>query len=67
MRFLLSHRLVLNTLRDYDDFPLSHRDISIPELHEKLAFDDQEQFVLILMMMPFKFALDLCELHIGVV
>lgn len=47
---------------DDDEFAFFDPDMSVPELHAKTAFDNEEQLVFVLMMVPHEFALKLHQL-----
>src|SRR4051794_36367946 len=58
----LGHWLVLHPARDDDEFSLFDPFVAVAELHAKAAFDDQEQFVFVLVVMEHEFALQFIEL-----
>src|SRR6185437_11385127 len=60
----LGHWLMLHPTRDHDEFSLFDPFVAVAELHAKAAFDDQEQFVFVLVVMKHEFALQFIELHV---
>ena len=48
---------VLDAARHDDEFALIHDGFAIAEFHAQSAFDDQEQLVFVVVMMPDEFAL----------
>lgn len=58
----LRHRAVLHAARDDQEFVFGQFYLAVPELHCETAFDDQEHFILVVVLVPHEFALELDQL-----
>src|SRR6266851_5359349 len=54
---------VLDAARDNYKFPFAHHTLTISEFHAERAPHDEKKFVLVIVMMPKKFSLELDGLH----
>jgi len=61
---LVGNGAVLGSARHDDEFPFFDPFVAIAEFHAESAFDHQEHFVLVLMMMEDELALQLVELDV---
>jgi hypothetical protein len=55
---------VFDATGDDQELAFFEPDVSIPKLHPKPAFDDEKQFVFIIMVMPDERTLELDQLHL---
>src|SRR3974390_2448829 len=67
MNFLVGHRKVLDASGNDQEFAFANQYIAVAEAHTQHAFDDQKQFVLVIVTMPDKLALDLDRLDVAIV
>jgi hypothetical protein len=58
MNFLVGDREMLDTARNNDKFAFAHDGFAVAEFHAQRAFDHQEEFVLVFMVMPDKLTLE---------
>ncbi len=63
-RLLVSHSAMFDAPRHDEDFSLVQRHTAVPELHPHASLPDEKQLVLIVMMMPDEFPLELHELDL---
>jgi hypothetical protein len=62
--FLLCHGTVLDPARHYDKLARLDPFLAIAEFHAKAAFNYQEHFILMVVMVKYEWAVELDELHI---
>jgi hypothetical protein len=67
VRFFVSDGAMLDAARHDDEFAFLDDGFAIAKLHPQGAFDDQEEFILIFVMMPDKFSLELDSFDVAVV
>src|SRR5688572_6474626 len=63
LHFLFRYGAVLDAAGHDQEFPFLQPDVAVPELHAETALHDHEELVLMLVVMPDEFALELRELH----
>jgi hypothetical protein len=59
MHFFVCYRTVLHPFGHDDKFSRADHRFAIAKFHPQLSFDDQEEFVFIVVMVPDEFALEL--------
>jgi hypothetical protein len=64
VRLLLGHGPDFDAGRHDQEFAYFQPDVSIPELHAEPAFDDEEEFVLGVVVVPDERPLELDQLHL---
>ena len=64
VRFFLGDRPVFDATGNNQNLSLFEPDMPIPELHAKPAFDDEEKFVLVVMVVPDKLTEYFGQLHV---
>src|ERR1700723_125059 len=67
MHFLVGDGKMLDTPGDDDEFTWSDDFLTIAETHAQLPRNHQKHFVFAVVMVPDKFALELDDLHVGIV
>jgi hypothetical protein len=67
VHFILSYRQVIRAARNYYEFTGTDANLAVAEFYEQPAFDDEEQFILVLVMVPDEIALHLREFDVRVV
>src|SRR6516165_2681653 len=67
MNFLVRHRHMLDAMRDDDKFAFADNCFMSAKLHSKRSFDDQEQFVFAVVMMPDELAFQFDRLYSEIV
>src|SRR4051812_23398742 len=69
--FFVGMREMLDAVRDDDELARAHDlfplDSVLADAHFERAFDDEEQFVFAVMMVPHELALHLCDFHVHVI
>jgi len=63
MRFLFGHRAMLYAARNNKEITLFHPDEMVAKFHPEAARYDKEQLVLIVMMMPHKWAVEFHQFY----
>jgi hypothetical protein len=64
MHFFLGNGPMLDATGDDEKLAFTDFDRTLPELHAKAALDDEEEFVLVVMMMPDECTLKLHQLDV---
>jgi hypothetical protein len=67
VNFLVCDGAVFHAARDDDEFPFSHDGFVVAELHPQGSFDDEKQLILVFMMVPDEFALELHGFDVAVI
>lgn len=67
MRFVLSDRLVFDAFRNDDKLPFADELFIVAKFHPEGAFNDKEQLVFVVVVMPDKFAFEFDELDVRVI
>src|SRR5437588_7966260 len=67
VRFFLGDRQMLDAVRNDDELAWLDHEVLVSQLHPQPALHDQKQLVLMLVVMPDEFTLELGELYEGVV
>jgi hypothetical protein len=62
--FLFSYRAVFNSARHYDKLAFLDPFLAVAEIHAEAAFDYQEHFIFVLVMMEYERAVEFDELHL---
>jgi hypothetical protein len=62
--FFVGYRFVLDAPRNDDEFALFDPFVTVAKFHAETAFDDEEHFVFVLVMVENEFAFEFVELYV---
>ena len=65
--FFVGDRAMLDAARNDDEFAFADERFAIAELHAQRAFDDEEKFIFVVVVMPDEFAFEFDRFDMAVV